>query len=257
MALTAEPEIRRCTLTSSLLQLRCLDQDLEEVAFMDRPDQESIASALKTLFLLGALDNTKTLTPLGRKMAAFPLEPPLARALLAGAEHGCTAELLTILSVLSASSPLFVDAPDARDAAADARLKFRHRTGDHLTVLGAVRAYEDVARSEGRGGVREWCRRMFLNERCLAEAARIRAQLCDVCARVGVDAGVSAGDEDGAAEGVRRALVCGLVQNTAFLQPDGTYKQVMGPSVSCPLSARVRRWGQGRGCSRRLHACRR
>ena len=83
MPLTAEPEIRRCTLTSSLLQLKCLNQDLEELDFMDSPDEESIASALKTLFLLGALDNTKSLTPLGRQMAAFPLEPPLARALLA------------------------------------------------------------------------------------------------------------------------------------------------------------------------------
>ena len=104
MPLTAEPEIRRCTLTSSLLQLKCLNQDLEELDFMDSPDEESIVSALKTLFLLGALDNTKSLTPLGRQMAAFPLEPPLARALLASAELGCPAEVLTILSVLSAIS---------------------------------------------------------------------------------------------------------------------------------------------------------
>ncbi|KAI0823300.1 P-loop containing nucleoside triphosphate hydrolase protein [Trametes gibbosa] len=228
---TAEPEIRRCTLTSSLLQLKCLGQDLEEVEFMDKPEEETVVSALKTLFLLGALDSRKSLTPLGRQMGAFPLEPPLARALLAGAELGCASEVLTILSVLSASSHLFVDTHEAREAAADARRKFRHPAGDHLTVLNVVRAYEEVAAGGGgKAGRREWCRRMYLNERCLGEAASIRAQLRDVCARMGVEWGASGGGRDG--EGpVLRALVRGLVQNTAFLQPDGSYKQVMGPSI--------------------------
>lgn len=230
MSHTTEPEIKRCTLTSSLLQLKCLNQDLEELDFMDKPDAESIISALKTLFLLGALDNTKSLTPLGRQMAAFPLEPPLARALLASAALGCTSEVLTILSVLSSSSQLFVDTHNSRDEATDARKKFRHPSGDHLAVLNVVRAYEDVAQQETKKGRKEWCRRMFVNERCLAEAMNIHAQLRDVCGRMGVDWKVSAGD---ACEGpALRALVSGLVQNTAFLQPDGSYKQVMGPSVS-------------------------
>lgn len=230
MPLTAEPEIRRCPLTSSLLQLKCLGQDLEELDFMDKPDEETVISALKTLFLLGALDNRKALTPLGRQMAAFPLEPPLARALIASTELGCTSDVLTILSVLSASSHLFVDTHDARDAAADARRKFRHPAGDHLTVLNVVRAYEDVAAGESKAGRREWCRRMFLNERCLSEATNIRAQLRDVCAHMGVDPRAGAGTADSEVP-VLKALVRGLVQNTAFLQPDGSYKQVMGPSV--------------------------
>ncbi|KAI8986246.1 P-loop containing nucleoside triphosphate hydrolase protein [Trametes punicea] len=228
MPVTAEPEIRRCTLTSSLLQLKCLGQDLEELDFMDKPDEETVVSALKMLFLLGALDNRKCLTPLGRQMAAFPLEPPLARALIASVELGCTSEVLTILSVLSASSHLFVDTHDARDAAADARRKFRHLSGDHLTVLNVMRAYEDVAASESKAGRRDWCRKMFLNDRCLAEAMNIRAQLRDVCARMGFDWRASAGDNEAP---VLKALVRGLVQNTAFLRPDGSYKQVMGPSL--------------------------
>ncbi|KAH9849518.1 P-loop containing nucleoside triphosphate hydrolase protein [Lenzites betulinus] len=226
---TAEPEIRRCTLTSSLLQLKCLGQDLEELDFMDKPDAETVVSALKTLFLLGALDNRKALTPLGRQMAAFPLEPPLARALLAAAALGCAAEVLTIVAVLSASAHLFVDTHAARDDAADARRRFRHPAGDHLTVLNVVRAYEDVvAAGEGKAARREWCRRMYVNERCLAEAVSIRAQLREVCARLGVECGASAGDAEGP---VLRALVRGLVQNTAFLQTDGSYKQVMGASI--------------------------
>ena len=199
---------------------------------MDKPEESSILTALKSLVLLGALDTRRVLTPLGRKMAAFPLEPPLARALLASSEVGCTSEVLTIVSVLSSSSKLFVDSHDARDAAADARRKFRHPSGDHLTILNAVRAYEDVAGSESKAGRRDWCRKMYLNERCLAEAINIRAQLRDVCEREQIDWRVSVGDSQGAENAILRAMVQGLVQNTAFLQLDGSYKQVMGQTVS-------------------------
>nr|VWP00971.1 Tea4 [Ganoderma boninense] len=235
LPLTAEPEIRRCTLASSLLQLRCLSQNLEDVDFMDKPDEESIYFAIKTLVLLGALDTHKTLTPLGRKMAAFPLEPSLARALLAASDLGCTAEVLTIVSVLSTSAKLFVDSHDVRDSAVEARRKFRHLSGDHLTVLNAVRAYEDVSLSEGKAGRKDWCRKMFLNERCLTEAINIRAQLRDVCERHQVDWKVGLGEHEGSDGGqgpILRAIAQGLVQNAAFLQPDGSYKQVIGQTVS-------------------------
>lgn len=41
LSISAEPEIRRCSLTQSVLQLKCLGQDLEEVEFMDPPDLHS------------------------------------------------------------------------------------------------------------------------------------------------------------------------------------------------------------------------
>lgn len=41
MPLSAEPEIRRVTLTSTVLQLKCLGQDLETLEFIDAPEQES------------------------------------------------------------------------------------------------------------------------------------------------------------------------------------------------------------------------
>lgn len=41
MAVSAEPEIRRCSLTSSVLQLKCLGQDFQELDFMDKPDYDS------------------------------------------------------------------------------------------------------------------------------------------------------------------------------------------------------------------------
>lgn len=45
MPMSAEPEIQRCTLTASLLQLKCLGQDLEKLEFMDKPEAETGMSA--------------------------------------------------------------------------------------------------------------------------------------------------------------------------------------------------------------------
>ncbi|GBE85278.1 P-loop containing nucleoside triphosphate hydrolase protein [Sparassis latifolia] len=228
MPMSVEPEIRRCTLTSSLLQLKCINQDLEELDFMDKPDQETIAAALKTLWLLGALDNKKALTPLGREMAHFPLEPILARIIVASKGHSCMLEVIDIVSVLSASSKLFFDSTDERDAALEARRKFRHPSGDHMTILNVVKSYQEIVALETKAGCKDWCRRHFLNYRCLVEAIDIRDQLREVCSRLKMDWHTSCGDNE---QKIMKSLVSGLVQHTAFLQPDGSYKQLMGPSI--------------------------
>ncbi|KAF8074844.1 P-loop containing nucleoside triphosphate hydrolase protein [Lyophyllum atratum] len=229
MELAPEPEIMRCSLTSSILQLKCLNQDLEELDLMDMPEVESITSALKTLWLLDAINPNKELTELGRQMAFFPLEPVHARSVIASKENGCTREVLDIISILSASSKLFVDITEQRETAAEARRMFRHPSGDHLTILNAARAYEEIAAgSGGKAARREWCRKHFLNERTLLEAAEIRNQLRQTCVRLGIDWKVTCGDKE---EPVVQSLAYGLAQNSAFLQPDGSYKQTMGQSV--------------------------
>lgn len=227
MPLSAEPEILRCGLTSSLLQLRCIGQELENLDLMDRPEEDSIKAAFKTLFIIDGIDRKKELTPIGRGMAAFPLEPIHARAILASKDYGCTSEILSIISILSASSKLYIDNSEQRETIIDSRRKFRHPSGDHLTLLNVVHAYEEISASENKISRKEWCKKHFLNERTLLEAKEIRAQLKQVCARVDVDPNASCGDE----EPILKSLGHGLVQNSAFLQPDGSYKQTMGPSI--------------------------
>ncbi|THH06079.1 hypothetical protein EW146_g9723 [Bondarzewia mesenterica] len=224
MALSLEPEIRRSSLTSSLLQLKCVGQDLETLDFMDKPEPESISAALRTLWMLSAIDNSKSLTNFGWSMAVFPLEPQHAAVLLASVNHRSTFEIISILSLLSSSAPLFPDSSSQRESAASARAKFRHVAGDHLTMLNVMLAYDELEKGERR----DWCRRNFVNERALREATDIRAQLRDVCEKVGVDWKLGCQGEEGP---ILKSLVRGLVQNAAFLQPDGSYKQAMGPSI--------------------------
>jgi len=53
------------------------------------------------------LDELGNITNLGRKMAQFPLDPPLARMVLAADDLNCTEEVLTVVSMLSIPSIFF------------------------------------------------------------------------------------------------------------------------------------------------------
>ena len=66
--------------------------------------RESLEDALRQLWVLGALDPDGGITPLGRAMVALPLDPALARALLAAADLGCVPDMLTVAAMLSAES---------------------------------------------------------------------------------------------------------------------------------------------------------
>ncbi|KAI0304540.1 P-loop containing nucleoside triphosphate hydrolase protein [Multifurca ochricompacta] len=228
MAVSAEPEVQRSSLTSAFLQLKVIGQDLDAMPFMDRPDQESVGSALRTLWLLDAIDNSRHLTDFGRSLAMFPLEPQYAAILLASVNHSCTSEVISILALLSSSAPLFTDSSSQRDAANEARAKFRHPSGDHWAMLNVFRAYDEVRVTEGKSGYKGWCKRNFVNQRALREAGDIRTQLRGICDGMGIDCNLSCGNEE---VPVLRSLLRGLLQQVAFLQPDGSYKQVMGPSV--------------------------
>ena len=187
----------------------------------------SVISALKALWILGALDNQKSLTDLGRAIALFPLEPCYSRAILAAKEYGCVSEILDIVSVLSASSKLFFDTSEQRDSATEARRKFRHSSGDHLTILNAVKSFRESHRSQTKGRA-DWCRAHYLNERTFLEASKICHQLRAICDRLQIDWKTSCGDKE---EVLLKSLAHGLIQNTALLQSDGCYKQAMGATV--------------------------
>jgi HrpA-like RNA helicase len=89
------PEIQRTNLASVVLMLKALGvKNLLDFNFMDPPPQDNILNSMYQLWVLGAFDNTGELTPAGRKMNDFPLDPSLAKMLITAEEQGCTAEVL-------------------------------------------------------------------------------------------------------------------------------------------------------------------
>ncbi|KAL5524532.1 PRH1 [Sanghuangporus sanghuang] len=230
MESTYLPEILRTNLMSSTLQLKCLGQDISSLDFMDPPDPDSVRAAYLTLRIVGALDKRNEVTQIGRMMNMFPLEPTLSRAFVAAQENGCIYEIIGIVSVLSASANLFIDPPKNREKAREARMAFQDNSGDHLTALKTLRAYEEIVTSgKSKSARRAWCEQHYVNERALSEAIDIQKQLRGICEREKLDWNASAGN---AIEPVLRSLLVGLVQNTAIYREEtNAYRQITSNSA--------------------------
>jgi pre-mRNA-splicing factor ATP-dependent RNA helicase DHX38/PRP16 len=91
-------------------------------------------NSMYQLWVLGALDNIGDLTPTGRKMSEFPMEPSMAKMLIVSVELGCSSEMLTIVSMLSVPS-VFYRPKERMEEADAAREKFNVPESDHLTLL--------------------------------------------------------------------------------------------------------------------------
>ena len=88
------PEIQRTNLGMVVLLLKSLGiNDLIGFEFMDPPPGETLMRALELLYALGALNDRGELTKLGRRMAEFPVDPMLSKAIIASEEYSCTEEV--------------------------------------------------------------------------------------------------------------------------------------------------------------------
>lgn len=82
------PEIQRINLGNAVLTLKALGiNDLVHFDFLDPPPHETLVLALEQLYALGALNHHGELTKLGRRMAEFPVDPMMAKMLLAAEKY--------------------------------------------------------------------------------------------------------------------------------------------------------------------------
>ncbi|KAF8060913.1 P-loop containing nucleoside triphosphate hydrolase protein, partial [Lyophyllum atratum] len=168
------PEIQRTNLANTVLLLKSLGvKNLLEFDFMDPPPQANILNSMYQLWVLGALDNVGDLTPVGRKMSEFPMEPSMAKMLIASVEYKCSAEMLTIVSMLSVPS-VFYRPKERMEEADAAREKFNVPESDHLTLLNVFNQWKS------HGFRDDWAMRHFLHPKLLRKAREVRAQLEDI-----------------------------------------------------------------------------
>jgi len=123
--------------------------------------------------VLNALDNLGNLTPLGRKMVEFPLDPPLSKMLIVAEDMGCSNEVVTIAAMLSV--PTIFYRPKEREEESDAkREKFMVPESDHLTLLNVYLQWKS------NGYNSEWCTEHFIHSKALRKVREIRSQLLDI-----------------------------------------------------------------------------
>lgn len=186
-----------------------------------------VLAAFQTLSGLEAISGPTTITPLGRRMLHYPLDPSHARILLSSFAHGCPSEIIDILSLI-VSGAVWVDRSSERESSAQARQKFLSREGDHMTGMNVLRAFIAIKEDKSESPVK-WAKENYVNMKTLQAALRVREQLHELARREGVDSSVSCGGE---VDKVGRCLLSGLYMNTAVIQSDGTYKQTAGILVS-------------------------
>lgn len=212
------PEIQRQNLSLTILMLKAMGiNDLIRFDFMDPPPTQTLLTALEQLYTLGALDNEGLLTRMGRKMADFPMEPYLAKVLLASVDMGCSEEILTIIAMLSTGGSVFYRPKDKQKAADDKKKKFNQPEGDHLTLLTVYNAWKSA------GFSKSWCQENYINGRGMKRAQDVRNQLEGIMDRYKHQI-VSSGRNYNK---VRRALVSGFFTHAAKRDPQEGYKTVV------------------------------
>ena len=142
------------------------------------------------LWVLGALDNVGDLTPVGRKMSEFPMDPSMAKMLIASVDYKCSAEMLTIVSMLSVPS-VFYRPKERMEEADAAREKFNVPESDHLTLLNVFNQWKSHGYVIALSSLNffllkalryrdDWGMRHFLHPKLLRKAREVRVQLEDI-----------------------------------------------------------------------------
>lgn len=211
------PEILRSNLGTVVLQLKKLGiDDLVHFDFMDPPAPETLMRALELLNYLAALDDDGNLTDLGSVMSEFPLDPQLAKMLIASCNHNCSNEILSITAMLSVPQ-CFVRPNELKKQADESKMRFAHIDGDHLTLLNVYHAFKQHNEDP------QWCYENYVNFRSLKSADNVRQQLGRIMDRFNLKRFSTEFTSRDYYINIRKALVQGFFMQVAHLERTGHY----------------------------------
>ncbi|CAF2060398.1 unnamed protein product [Rotaria magnacalcarata] len=211
------PEIQRTNLGNVVLLLKSLGiNDLVNFDYMDPPPMETLRLAFEQLYALGALNHKVELTKLGRRMAEFPLDPMLSKTILASETYKCSAEILTIVSMLSVNNSIFFRPKDKTLLADTARQAFFVPGGDHIALLNVYNQWKDT------NFATQWCYENFIQFRSMNRARQVRDQLEALMERVEIEIQSNPADTIG----IRKSICAGFFYHTAKFSKNGMYKTI-------------------------------
>ncbi|KAL5700791.1 RNA helicase [Ranunculus cassubicifolius] len=214
------PEILRSNLANTVLTLKKLGiDDLVHFDFMDPPAPETLMRALEVLNYLGALDDEGNLTKLGEIMSEFPLDPQMSKMLVVSPAYNCSNEILSISAMLSVPN-CFVRPREAQKAADEAKARFGHIDGDHLTLLNVYHAFKQNNEDTN------WCYENFVNYRAMKSADNVRQQLVRIMARFNLKLCSTDFNSRDYYVNIRKAMLAGYFMQVGHLERTGHYLTV-------------------------------
>ncbi|XP_047465138.1 DEAD/H (Asp-Glu-Ala-Asp/His) box polypeptide 32a isoform X2 [Mugil cephalus] len=209
------PQILESNITPTVLFLKRMEiAGLGQCHFIDRPDPEGLMQALEELDYLAALDDDGNLSEIGIIMSEIPLDPQMAKALLASCEFDCVSEMLTIAAMLSAPSCFLETSAGVTHDAALCHRKFQHPEGDHFTLINIYNAFKQTQR-EQYFILEKWCQDYFLDYSALKTADAMRSELTDTLNRIELPISEPSFGTKTNTLNIKRALLAGFFMQIA------------------------------------------
>jgi ATP-dependent helicase HrpA len=226
-----DPEIQRTNLASVILQMAGAKLGpIEEFPFVDPPETRAVRDGVRLLSELGAIENDDAtrLTDVGRSLARLPVDPRIARMILAADGLGCLHEVTVIAAGLSAQDPRERPAEKAAEADA-AHARFTDARSDFLSWL---RLWEHVRtqRRELTGNrFRKQCAAEYLNFLRIREWQDLAAQLRQLTDELGLTRNEPSPEvTKDLADRVHQALLTGLLSQLGLAHEPPQKKSAPG-----------------------------
>ncbi len=224
-----DPEILRTNLAAVILQMIAIGVvrepgDISRFPFVQPPAPRAINDGVNLLRELGALtertrrkgrggNNSATLTAIGRAMAAFPVDPRLARMIIEGGRRGCAKEMMVLAAALTIQDPRERPA-DVRAEADAMHARFVDDTSDFSSFLLLWDYINEQQAALSSSQLRKMCHREFINYLRIREWQDLFAQLremgrtANIHASGGRDINASAHEVD-----IHKSLLTGLLSH--------------------------------------------
>ncbi len=214
------PEVLRSSLAGVILTM--LDLRLGDIArfpFIDPPKPAMIHEGFRELIELGAVGRDDAgepvLTAIGRKLAQIPVEPRLARMLLAASELATLPSALPVVAALSCDDPRRRPV-DEREKAMQAHAQFRVPGSDFLGTLKLWRWWNDETNGLSQSKARSLAKKTYLSYPKMREWRDLVHQLEQMCQRLKLDTVADNGGHDA----LHRALLAGLLGRIGMFDPE-------------------------------------
>ena len=176
-----DPEIRHASLEGLVLRVKASGGDLDDFDFLDPPPREALVAALEHLRGLGALPAAGGgLSPVGDAVAKLPLEPPLARCLVAAQALGCRPAVAAACALLSTEALRTPQRDREGGPGSGGLLSLPPLLAEYLAAGEACKGSSEGA------ALAAWCRAHGLRAPAMAQAARAAVQLEKAALALGI-----------------------------------------------------------------------
>ena len=207
------PEIRRLDLSEVVLTLKAAGvDDLRKFRWLEKPDEIALTHAEELLEDLGAIRDGK-ITPVGRKMLAFPLHPRYARMLLAAQEHQCVHQAC-LVAALTQGRELLIRNPGREAESAREDLLGEKSSSDFWIVM---RAWSFAVNNQFR---MDACRKLGIH----AVTAKQVGPLFEQFLRIAKDEGLDTRSNEVKDEALQKCILIGFSDRVARRMDQGTLR---------------------------------